>query len=279
MSPNSCDAFVFADDIFLLFSADKGCETILENNINVCLNSILQWTSSNSLTINPLKTKAIRFTSNEMVIHIFIGQTMVQFLDQHKCLGVIIDRRLNFGPHIDSVHARVYGILRRLYSTCFYFPKWIKFRIAYALLMPLVSYALEVISGTVYYNVLQLKCIVNSIIRYVYNIRRRDHVSPFVKQFLGLPFERYIDLRNLLFFYKIIKTGIPLPLCDMFKFTRSTRNTQIVLPRIFNSQFEKSFIIRVARCWNFLPVDLRIFSHSNNVIRLKLCNHLTTTEL
>lgn len=209
LNTNSCDAFVFADDIFLLFSADKGCETILENNINVCLNSILQWTSSNSLTINPLKTKAIRFTSNEMVINIFIGQTMVQFLDQHKCLGVIIDRRLNFGPHIDSVHARVYGILRRLYSTCFYFPKWIKFRIAYALLMPLVSYALEVISGTVYYNVLKLKCIVNSIIRYVYNIRRRDHVSPFVKQFLGLPFERYIDLRNLLFFTKLLKLVYP----------------------------------------------------------------------
>lgn len=53
LDPNLCVTFVFADDIILLFIADKGCETVLENNMNVCLNSILQWTRSNSLTINP----------------------------------------------------------------------------------------------------------------------------------------------------------------------------------------------------------------------------------
>lgn len=114
----------------------------------------------------------------------------------------------------------------------------------------------------------------NAIVRYAYKVNRRAHISGFVESFLGCAFSSFISLRNLLYFFRVIKNGQPTQLCSRFFFTHSTRKPQIVIPRIRVSFFERSFIVRVARCWNFLPIELRLFNHSNNAFRLKLLAHL-----
>lgn len=271
-----CTMFLFADDVLLLFSEDKNNFNVLSDNINNCLDRTVQWTRQNHLTINPAKTKAILFGGSEEQINIYVEHTLVEFVEYHKCLGVIMDRKLCFVPHIDYVHSRVYGILRRLYCLNIYVPPWVKKRLAHALLMPQILYGLEVISGTSAGNFLKLKKLTNTVVRFVYNIRRREHISEHVKLFLGTSFSNYVDQRNIYLFHKVIKTGLPAPLCDLFHFSRSSRNSQIVIPRIFNSTFEKSFVVRVARCWNQLPIELRIFSHSNNAFRLKIFNYFSS---
>lgn len=271
LGPSLCNTFLFADDIYLLFSADRDSGSLLESNINTCINRILLWSSLNSLSINPSKTKAILFGSQvQSGFEIFVQNSRLAFVDRLRCLGVTIDRDLNFGIHIDIVHSRVYGILRRLYSAGIYLPLRVKARLAHALLMPQILYGLEVVSGTFDYNLQKLNRIMNTVVRFVYNVRVRDHISRFVRDFLGTSFRRYVDLRNTIFFYKVVKSGVPVPLCGYFNFSRSSRSTHIILPRIFRSIFERSFTVRVARCWNLLPAELRIFSHSNNVFRLKL---------
>lgn len=136
--------------------------------------------------------------------------------------------------------------------------------------MSQVMYGLEVISGTSHTLFTRLKYIVNTIVRFVYNIRRRDHISGHVERFLGFPFENFVNHRNLLLFHRIVKSGRPVAICEAFSFSRSTRNPQILFRRISMSMYEKSYVVRVARCWNRLPYELRIFSHSNNVFRVKL---------
>lgn len=268
-----CNFFFFADDVFLLFCEDRVLTNVLVNKINFCLNQAVQWTRQNYLSINPTKTKAIMFGSNVEELSISVGNTLVEFVEYYKCLGVIIDKKLSFEPHINYVHSKVCGVLRRLYSLSIYLPPWVKKRLAHALLMPQIIYGLEVISGTPACNFLKLKRVMNTVVRFVYNIRRRQHISDHVKLYLGTSFSNFVDLRNLILFYKVIKSGLPVPLFDCFNFSRSSRNTQIVIPRIFNSVFERSFLIRVARCWNQLPIELRVFSHSNNAFRLKLFNY------
>lgn len=271
-----CTMFLFADDVLLLFSEDKNSLNVLSNNINNCLDQTVQWTRQNHLTINPSKTKAILFGGSEEQLNIYVEHILVEFVEYHKCLGVIVDSKLCFGPHIDYLHSKVYGILRRLYCLNIYVPPWVKKRLAHALLMPQILYGLEVISGTSVGYFLKLKKVFNTVVRFVYSIRRWEHISEHVKLFLGTSFNNYVDQRNLFLFHKVIKTGLPAPLCDFFNFSRSSRNPQIVIPRIFNSTIEKSFVVRVARCWNQLPIELRVFSHSNNAFRLKICNYFSS---
>ena len=67
----SCESFIFADDIFLLFNGDRNEPTYFEEEVNDCLDSVLGWTVANSLSINPLKTKIIMFNSVESSLNQF----------------------------------------------------------------------------------------------------------------------------------------------------------------------------------------------------------------
>lgn len=277
LDSNICKLYLFADDVFLVFSHDRESIDVLERRINLCLTRVSDWLSMNSLSINPSKTKAILFSNQSYELDIVLGQSRVAFVEHHKCLGVVLDSKLCFEMHIDSVQRNVYFTLRRLYSLNIYLPISIKTRLAHALLMPAILYGLEVISGTSEGMLLKLKRIINSVVRFIYNIRRREHISEYITQFLGVSSELFIGYRNIFLFYKVIKAGVPTILRDMFNFSLSSRNTQILIPRIFNLTFERSFIVRIARIWNYLPIELRNFSHSNNAFRLKLLDYFLST--
>lgn len=271
-----CRSFIFADDVFLLFSSNRTSSEIFESRINSYLDRVLEWTSLNFLSINSSKTKAIMFGPTNRFfpgLTIFLGDCEIEFVNQYKCLGVLLDSKLSFKSHIDALFGRVWGALRRLYSTNIIFPFRVKKSLAHALLMSQVLYGLEVFSGTIGVNFNRLKRIVNTIVRFVYNVRRRNHISGYVHRFLGCSFNNFVKYRNLILFHDIIKNDRPLPLCKSFVFSRSARNRQIFIPRIIRTIYERSFVVRVARSWNLLPRDLRIFSQSNNAFRLKLLTH------
>lgn len=274
----ACKTFLFADDVFLLFNGNRVFSDILENSINSCLDRVLQWTTVNSLAINSSKTKAIMFGPTNrffLDLNIFLGEEEIEFVSHHRCLGVVLDCKLSFKSHIDALVGKVWGSLRKIYCTHIFLPFHVKRRLAQALLMSQVLYGLEVVSCTIGTNFTRLKRIVNNIVRFVYNVRRWDHISDYVQRFLGCSFEDFVKYRSLILFHKVIKSGKPLALCEQFVFSRSTRNPHVFIPRIVRGMFERSYVVRVARCWNRLPYELRIFSHTSNVFRLKLLRHFS----
>lgn len=276
-----CSSFLFADDVFLLFRGNRRFSDVLESNINSCLERVNQWTELNSLAVNSSKTKAIMFGPTNrffLDLDIFLGDDHVQFVDHHKCLGVVLDKKLSFKNHIDALSGRIWGSLRRFYRTNIFMPLCVRKKLAHSILMSQVLYGFEVISGTIGVNLTRLKRLVNTITRFVFNTRRRDHISGFVKRFLGCSFKCFVKYRNLLMFHKVMKCGKPSALCRAFIFSAFNRNPHFVSPRIFRSAFSRSFIVRVTGYWNKLPLELRIFSHSNNVFRLKLLKHFYSLD-
>ena len=234
------------------------------------------WSFGNHLTVNSSKTKAIVFGNVDLNLRIVINGSSVNFVDRLECLGVYLDRCLLFDYYIDRISFKVVGILRRLYSLAVYLPCRTRYLVAHALLMTHVLYGLEVVSGTTSYNITRLNRITNMIARYVYNVSLRTHISGYLKQFLGCSFRNFISYRNMLMFFKVIKSGCPVQLRSEFTFSHSSRNPQVIIPRIRASVFERSFLVRIARCWNYLPLELRLFSQSNNAFCLKLMRYLAT---
>lgn len=275
MDNTFCKSYVFADDIFLLYRFDSKTDNISEIRINNHLNSILNWMHLNYLEINSSKTKAMYFhlpTQHIVYPRVCINNQLISYVDSLKCLGIIIDSSLNFENHINSLSNQVSFILRRLYALKAYTPKYVRYRLAHALLMSKINYCLEVFTGTLSGNINYLERMVRRVIRYVFNIRLRDHdrVSELVPEFLGCKFHDYLNLRLLLYFFKIMKLGQPKILVDDFSFIPSTRNVQIEIPRIHLSILERSFKIRVCRIWNNLPSALRLFSYSYLSYKRKL---------
>lgn len=235
----------------------------------------------NNFYINAAKTKAIMFrTGYRRVFYprININNTAVHFVDSFKCLGTVIDQYLNFGKQMDVISSRVTFGLRRLYNCGLYLPTRVKYILGHALLMSHVNYCLEVDSGTLGYNIVKLERIVKRIVRFVYGVGYREHISSAIINFLGCSISQYLKLRNLIFFYKVIKTGIPGYLRSKFEFSRSERNPQITEPLITCSIYERSFLIRTARNWNCLPLNLRKFTTTLNVFENKLLSHFQNSE-
>lgn len=277
---NLVKPFIFADDIQLLFGNSRDFPAVLETVVNFTLDRLYDWMVENDLSLNATKTRAVMFRGGcRRIVYprIRVCGTDIEFVDSLKCLGVVIDQYLNFSEQIDVVSSRVTLGLRRLYNCGLYLPIRVKYTLAHTLLMSHINYCLEVDSGTFGYNVDKLEQIVKRIVRFVYGIAYRDHVSSAISNFLGCSLEKYIEFRNLLFFYKVIRSGVPNYLRSKFDFFRSERNPQIIVPLINYTIFERSFLIRTARSWNCLPLELRTFTLSCGVFRNKLLSHLQDT--
>ncbi|XP_058983890.1 uncharacterized protein LOC131804754 isoform X1 [Musca domestica] len=268
-----CCLFLYADDIHVFFrEADIAG---LEGLVNSIVLSLSSWISLNGLMINWNKTKAMLFNDhgNGGSLNITVGSVLVKFVDEMKCLGVIIDRKLDFKRHIDSLLCRIRFQLRRLYCLNAYLPCHVRKRVVVSLLLSQVNYCLEVVSGTTSSQMQRIRRAVNSIVRYVYGLRRGDHVSCFVNDLLGLPFSSYVDLRILQFHYSVM-CNFDSPLRDNFVFCRSSRNPQLLCPRFSSSIGERSFVVRAVRLWNQLPLALRTFAHTNYLFRVKVIEYL-----
>lgn len=162
----------------LLFNSEANNMDCLKRTVDSCLNDILGWTNYNSLQINSRKSKIILFGSHDQDIEIFIGDSRVVVVDSHRCLGVILDNKLNFGYHIDHIHSIIYLNLLKLYSTSIYSPLCFRIRIARALMMPHMLYALKIISVKSEHNFHKFELILNMIVKFVYNVQSEMSIYP-----------------------------------------------------------------------------------------------------
>lgn len=157
-----------------------------------------------------------------------------------------------------------------------YLHQFVRKQLGFALLMSRISYCIEVVSGTCQENIKKIEKLYNMVLRFVYRLKRYDHVSNYSILFLGSTFNTYVKQRLLMIFYKIIQSNSPVVLRTSFVFSHSTRHTQIVIPRFSSLVFERSFIVRVARTWNVLPVQLRTFVYPSSVFKNKYISFTAT---
>lgn len=248
-----------------------------EQSISVHLQTVSNWMLTNNLSINPKKTKAIQFTLPRLIMQtpsISILGEPIQFVDHLKCLGIYLDQYLCFDRHVSYISSKVFFVLRRLYSLSSYMPCHIRKLAAHALLMSNINYCVEIIAGSSSGTLDRLQKVFNRVLRFIYSLRIRDHVTNYAVDFIGCTFKNYVLLRTLLCFFKALKYGVPFDLCSSFNFLHSSRNPQIYIPLIHYEIFSRSFQIRVARFWNTLPLELKSFTDSPIVYKRKLVTYL-----
>lgn len=231
---------------------------IIEAKVNNDLKNIVEWSESNYLSINPSKTKAMYFSHGSVLPNVSLMNENIGFVSHHKILGIYIDTKLDFTFHVNSVISRISFILRRLYCHSIHLPVNIKKRVALSLCLPLLLNGLEVFSGSSQQNLTKLRLSFNRVVKYIFNIKYRHHISGFVYNVLGSDFQTFINIRLLIQFYKIIFHRKPNYLLEKFNFGRSSRTNTLICP-IHSSLFmTRSFVVRVSRLWNnYIPYEER----------------------
>lgn len=268
--------YTYADDIQLLATTDIINLQSFQSRINSELECIVEWSRSNFLELNPLKCKVMLFAKDPGIsLNIILDNQPLEFVSQYKTLGVILDCNLTFDYHINFIISRISWTLRSLYNVAYYLPLGVRRKVALSLCLPIFLYCMEVYSCTSQGNIDRLRVCFNRVVRYIYRLRISDHVSGYYRELLGCDFGQYINLRRMIFFYKIVKYGNPSYLLQKFHFGTSSRTRTLIPPRNSSLLMSRSFCVITASLWNQkIPYRDRTFSHSLSTFKNILLLHL-----
>ena len=147
--PRECKLFMYADDSTITCSSSNINE--IENNLNTALGSIYDWCARNKLTINANKTKSMLIGSKQKVHNtdhnVSIAGSSVVKVNCVKCLGVIIDESLSWGPHVEYVKKTVSSKLGMLNRIRNYVPHSSLLSLFVCLVTPSLDYCCTVWGG------------------------------------------------------------------------------------------------------------------------------------
>ena len=103
----SCSCELFADDT-TLYQCDRDL-TNLSDSLQTSANELENWTKSNHMAINTIKTKAMLITTRQKRQNlqssfdkIMLQNKTISEVSEHKVLGVTIDNNLSWAKHISN---------------------------------------------------------------------------------------------------------------------------------------------------------------------------------
>ena len=102
---------LFADDASM-YSTNKNID-IINKNLQLSLNLAEDWCNKNSMVIHPDKTTAMLISTRQkqqlanLKLTLFIGNKNIEQVTTHKILGIHIDSKLNWQPHIHHLNKRL----------------------------------------------------------------------------------------------------------------------------------------------------------------------------
>jgi hypothetical protein len=271
----------YADDlqIYAHFKVSDLNETITKMNDDI--DKIVYWAAKNGLRLNPDKTKPIilghpRLLNKinlDTVPKITVNGTLLTYCDKVKSLGLTINKTLDWTDAVEATCKRVFAAVHTLKKMKRLLPFHIKLLLIKSLVLPHFSYCNTVINDMTVALETKLQRAQNYCIRFLFNLRREDRVTPYYinSSILKLSYQR--KMRIIKITHSVINLGIPNYLAENFEFLRErgARNTRsgsstLRIPRHRTTVFNKSYIVTACRLWNSLPSHIKSI---DNVSRLK----------
>lgn len=103
LGENGFDVQGYADDIVILIRGRF--EDTISNLLQNALNIVAKWCSKNGLNVNPKKTSIVIFSrkrKRDQLVEPFLQGEKIHFSKEVKYLGVILDDKLSWNPHLDK---------------------------------------------------------------------------------------------------------------------------------------------------------------------------------
>lgn len=266
---------LYADDLQIYRQAHVSDMDSAIAATNDDLNRILEWSRSFGLRVNPSKTQVIIVGSSRMISRIdwntippvTFNEIIIPYSKSVKNLGVMMDQCLSWDAHLDVVSRKLFASgasLRRLRN---FLPTATKIALAQSLLLPILDYADACYLDLREDQLDKLERLQNYCIRFIFGLRKYDHVSEFRDKLKWLPirFRRNAHILTLVFNILFNPTTPRYLKCHLnyvydshSRDLRSSEGLTLSHPE-FNSPsfFGRSFAVQAVRLWNTLPLKIR----------------------
>ena len=139
-----CSVHLFADDVQIYLTSDELLNiTDIERKINFDLRNVFNWSVSNTLPLNPSKTKALfisklKTTPNPPLL--YLNDSIIPFVEQVNNLGLIFTNKLDWVAQINLQCRKVYISLKQLNMTTKHFDPELKLKLFKTLILPHFNY-------------------------------------------------------------------------------------------------------------------------------------------
>ncbi|XP_017303231.1 uncharacterized protein LOC108253558 [Diaphorina citri] len=127
----------------------------------------------------------------------------------------------------------------------------------------LLNYCAPLLNGITLEQSTRLQTAQNACVRYVYGVKRWEHITPFYNRARLLRLEDRRKILTLCFLYKILVTQCPSYLYEKYQFRsdlipRVTRSHELLLniPPHNTTTYAKSFLIASANLRNTVPYNI-----------------------
>lgn len=196
---------------------------------------------------------------------IMVNDVALLYVNQTKCLGLLINNNIFWKDHISHVIKRVNSALYSLKIRKNIYTMSIKKLLVKSTILPLIDYCSIVLIDSTAKNDLKLQRVLNRAICFIFNLKRDEHITPYRRELKWLSIKSRRLYYLAAYFYKLLQIEKPIYLRKLFieeesrrseRLAIKTNNVNFVLPYFSTSYLENSFIISAIRLWQKLPIEV-----------------------
>ncbi|XP_075036592.1 uncharacterized protein LOC142098048 [Mixophyes fleayi] len=260
---------LYADDTQIYLSSPDISTSVL-SRVTDCLSAISSWMFSRQLKLNLSKTELIIFPpANKSIpdISISVDNMTINPTPQARCLGVILDSRLSFVPHIDSISKSCYIHLKNISRIRTYLTQDTAKTLIHALIISRIDYCNSLLTGLPKNRLKPLKSILHASARLIFLANSYSSVESLCRSLHWLPVFYRIQYKILLLTYKAINKAAPTYISSLVskylptRQLRSAKDLRLSSTLITSSHSRLQDFFRAApTLWNSLPRTIRLSS-------------------
>jgi len=256
----------YADDTAILISDCSIQE--LNNKVNKELQSITTWVEANKLSLNLQKTQylVISNSKSNIQLNVKVRDVVINRVPSAKLLGIILDDKLSFKNHINSIVSKLSSISYALLKIKHFVPKSILKKIYHGLVYPHLLYGIGDWGSTSEYLLQPLKTIHKKIVRHLSGSRDYyEHTTPLFKHLSLLKHPDIFMFAVTTQIFKINNGMSPRTLIDIIDCNqtvtranmRSSNTLNLAKAKFRLTKSRRSISYRGVALWNSLPAVLK----------------------
>lgn len=269
-----CKYHLYADDLQIFLSFHPRDIDSAVRRINEDLHCLSEWANTNSLALNPSKSKymvlgSVHQTNTIMDKHsnIIIGGVKVDHVVEARNLGLLLDTNLRFENHVIETARGCFYRLKVMYNIRKFLSVDLRMRLCEALILSKLHYCLTAYGPCLLARSQRLiQRVQNACARFCFHIPPRAHVTPFLNNANILKMAARQELMFACLLFDTIQTKTPSYLFKKLRWSsegrsnhgiRASRAIVLQVPQHRTVAFRGSFRYRATKCWNIIPPPIR----------------------
>ena len=274
----------YADDSQIYITASPDQVDAASTQMEECVRLVSAWMSQHHLMMNNNKTEFLVLSSKHTAREIRLPNLdvcghSVAPSDTVRNIGVIIDSNLSMDAHVATLCKNAYFQLHRIAKIKQYLDHKSLECIIHAFVTTRLDYCNAILSGIKKSTKQKLQRVQNAAARLLTNTKKREHITPVLRELHWLPVEKRIDFKICVLTYKCVHGLAPSYLSEMIQPSTSSRlraSGQLCVP-FTNSEYVKTnaFSFVAPALYNKLPRAIRQ-SPSIDIFKQNLKTYLFT---